>query len=219
VDSISKRQFDRNSPAEQQILAATESLLGDVSARDLSVQMILDAAGVARGTFYHYFDSKWSVVNALAARMLESIFVPVSGFIEGGTLAPEDMLERAVVDGSRVWGEHRAVARAVLEHWREVPELRAMWLTLMEQFIGGLTETIEQERAAGRMLPGPPARQLVTVLVWAGAQSLYLAGLPEITDLPDETAAAQCLKTLWTSILFGSPAARQLHGAAESAHG
>ena len=46
----------------ENILAATERLLAERSFADLAVSEILTAAGVSRGSFYFYFDSKHDVL-------------------------------------------------------------------------------------------------------------------------------------------------------------
>src|SRR5689334_12764659 len=50
------------------ILAATEDLLATRQFGDLAVSDILGAAGVSRGTFYFYFDSKHDVLAELVRR-------------------------------------------------------------------------------------------------------------------------------------------------------
>src|SRR5581483_4676552 len=50
------------------ILAATARLLADHSFASLAVSDILDAAGVSRGSFYFYFDSKHAVLGELVRR-------------------------------------------------------------------------------------------------------------------------------------------------------
>src|SRR5262249_59455131 len=50
------------------ILAGTARLLADHSFTDLAVSDILNAAGISRGTFYFYFDSKQAVLGELVQR-------------------------------------------------------------------------------------------------------------------------------------------------------
>src|SRR6201990_1097200 len=50
------------------ILAATAELLADRQFGDLAVADILAAAGVSRGSFYFYFDSKHDVLGELVRR-------------------------------------------------------------------------------------------------------------------------------------------------------
>src|SRR5690242_21057219 len=56
------------SELRETILAATEDLLDTRQFGDLAVSDILGAAGVSRGTFYFYFDSKHDVLAELVRR-------------------------------------------------------------------------------------------------------------------------------------------------------
>ena len=206
VDSARPRKHDGTTPIEQQIFAATERLLANTSARELSVGMILKEAGIARGSFYHYFESKWDVVLKLARTVMEAIYVRIGPFVQPDADDPREGLRRSIAEGCQVWADHRAVVRAISEHWREVPELQTMWLQAMNQFVDGISATIDRERERGRIAAGVGSRQLATVLMWSTAESLYVAGLHEIDDLPDEAAAQAGVTALWMGTLYGEPA-------------
>src|SRR6202007_1190139 len=108
------------SPVEQEIFAATERLLVTISARDLSVAKILGEAGVARGSFYHYFSSKWDVITFLVASVMEDIHRSIEGFAAADEpLSQREALRHSIQRGCAVWAQHRAVLRVILEHWRE----------------------------------------------------------------------------------------------------
>jgi len=201
------RRHEGTSDVEQRIFAATERVLETVGARDLSVAQILKEAGIARGSFYHYFASKWEVINRLAASVMADIEERIETFVhpDNGLTAAE-ALRGSIVEGCRVWAEHRAVVRAITEHWRVVPELREMWQGVFDRFTAGIAETIERERAAGRAPEGPPSRQLAATLLWSTGYALYLAGLGEIDDLAGEEAIEGSLQALWAGALFGRQA-------------
>jgi AcrR family transcriptional regulator len=207
-NSTRPRSRDGSSDVERRIFAATERALANVGARDLSVEQILAEAGVSRGTFYHYFSSKWEVINRLAANVMDDIYVRIQPFVlRPADLSPADALSRSIVEGCQVWAEHRAVVRAIIEHWRQVPEIRTMLLEVFERFIAGIADTIDRERASGKAPPGTESRRLATTLMWSSAYCLYLAGLDEIEDLPDEQAVQDSLLALWMGSLYGDPAA------------
>jgi len=198
------RANDRSTPVERDIFAATEKLLAEHNARDVSVAHILEAAGISRATFYHYFSSKWEVVNYLAASVMAEIYEHVQQFvIVDPEVSRQQALERSIAEGCAIWASHRAVLRAIVDHWREVPELRAMLLAVLEPFRLAITEELERERAAGVAPSGPDAEQLVAALLWSSLSCLHIAGLSDVDDIPDEESAAQVLTTLWMSTLYG----------------
>ena len=197
------RSRDGSTQAEQKIFAATERLLAKQAARDLSVAQILDQAKISRGTFYHYFSSKWEVIIALAQSVMEDIHGWIELFSGGGDEPRDEALRKSIEEGARVWAEHRAVVRAIVEHWREVPELRKMWLGVMERYIAEIAEEIDRDRKAGIAPPGPDSRVLAGALMWSTANTLYIAGLNEAKSLPSEEAVLDSIFQLWRGAIFG----------------
>lgn len=49
---------------------------------DTSVQAIIDACGISKGTFYHYFDSKEELVDALAERFATQIMAVIQPIVD-----------------------------------------------------------------------------------------------------------------------------------------
>jgi AcrR family transcriptional regulator len=52
-----------------ELIDAAEQLFVQVGYDSTSVQSIIDAAGLSKGTFYHYFDSKQALLDAVIERM------------------------------------------------------------------------------------------------------------------------------------------------------
>lgn len=199
------RPQDGSTEAEQRIFAATERVLERVGAGELSVAQILEEAGVARGTFYHYFSSKWDLINKLAATVMADIEARIQPFVVAGERETSvARLRESIVSGCEVWAEHRTVVRALTEQWRIVPELREMWEGTFERLTTEIAGTIRRERRAGRIIKGPPPRTLAAALLWSTGYCLYLAGLGELDDLPGEAAVAETLIAIWMGALFGA---------------
>lgn len=198
------RLHDRSTDSEKQILAAAERVLAKVSARDVSVAQIIAEAGVARGTFYHYFSSKWDVINTLVVRVMGTIFERTETMflkVDEAT-SPQQGLRTAIDQSVEIWAEHRAVLRAIFENWREVPELGAMWSAATTQFRDSVASELDGERAAGLAPDGPDSRQLVAALIRASERCLYIAGLDDVDDFADEAAAAEVMKVMWVQTLY-----------------
>jgi len=201
------RQTDRTGDVERAIFAATERLLTEHSARDISVAMILKESAVSRATFYHYFSSKWEVVNFLASSVMAEIYEQVQQFVAGrGDVQPREALRRSIEEGCQTWARHGAVLRAILDHWREIPELRALLLAVLEPFKTALAAEIDRERSAGIAPDGPPSEPLVTALLWSSLTCLHVAGLAEVPDIADEEQASTLLTAIWMRALYGDAA-------------
>lgn len=190
--------------AEQRICEATERLLQDVRAGDLKLEDILVAADVSRRTFYSYYASKYAVITSLALRTLAEAYPQQEPFFAGSTRAEQRAaLEAGIARACEVWAQHRAVLRAVIEHWQDVPELRAIWLGVIDRFTEDMAAQIDDQRAAGVAPAGADSRQMAQTLIWSGAYAIYLAGLSESTHIPDEQAVVALLVDGWDAAVYG----------------
>jgi AcrR family transcriptional regulator len=76
----------RQSPAPERrrgdLLDAATSLFAAKGIEATSIADIAAAAGVAKGSFYRYFDSREELVAALKARFIDDLLAEVAGFAE-----------------------------------------------------------------------------------------------------------------------------------------
>jgi AcrR family transcriptional regulator len=201
------RGHSGTSEAEATILDAAERLLADVPLHELSVAQIIKEAGISRATFYFYFSSKFAVLTALVARVLDELLdASLAHPITSGR-EPADLLERRVEAATTVWADHRAVLRATVENWNAFPELRELWLSVMGRLTDGIAREIEHERAVGNAPQGPDSRQLAAVLAWSIERCLYVAGLGVHDFMADEKEAVTAITRLWVTAAYGPQAA------------
>ena len=80
---------DDTTDLREAILAATAELLADHQFGDLAVGDILAAAGVSRGSFYFYFDSKHDVLAELVRRAVAAGHAAAEPWLAGPG-GPED---------------------------------------------------------------------------------------------------------------------------------
>jgi AcrR family transcriptional regulator len=191
------------SEAERGIFEATEALLGEVSFRELSASQIIKQAGISRATFYFYFSSKDAVLTGLLAKVMDEIFEAVRPYVERDEARdPRAAMWESLSRGAELWRRHRAVIRAVSEHWTTVPELRGLWVGVVERFTTAIAAEIDRERAAGNAPAGLDSRRLAAVLLWGSERCFHVSGLGVDQDLPDEHAAAEALFTLWVGGIY-----------------
>lgn len=212
---IAARRSDRprahggDTDTEQAIFAATEALLCEVPLQELSVAQIIDRAGISRATFYFYFSSKYAVVTGLLARVMDEIDEVMQPFVQrDGTTIAEEPLRESLTAAAAVWSAHRASLRAVMENWHAVPELRRMWLDVVNRFAAGLAIGIERERRAGLAADGIDSRMLGSALIWATERCFHLAGLGVDPDLPSEQEIVEVLLAMWLGTIYGAGAER-----------
>lgn len=95
---------------KNEILDTANALFFTRSYEDVSIQEIIDAVGIAKGTFYHYFRSKEELLDALVSRMSEGILKAVNMIITDTSLSAVEKLNRVF----EVSAAGKAKSRAVL---------------------------------------------------------------------------------------------------------
>jgi TetR/AcrR family transcriptional regulator, ethionamide resistance regulator len=195
---------DRASAAES-IFAATARLLARQSFNDISVAQILTEAKISRATFYFYFASKFSVLSGLLERAMNDIFETVQPFLARSPQDPPTVaLQRSIRAVTRAWHRHRPVLQAANHHWHSGPELRDLWLVIVERFVAAGAVEIEREREAGLITSQVASRTLAASLFWATERVLYIAGLGVEPSLADEEASVDTLVAMWRGTLYGT---------------
>ncbi len=76
-----------------EFLDTAETLFFSKGYEQTSVQDIINAIGVAKGTFYYYFDSKLDVLDAVVKRTRRHVLAQVSPIVEDTNLNALDKLE------------------------------------------------------------------------------------------------------------------------------
>ena len=207
------RHRDGHSDVEQHVFAVTEELLSEVTLRELSVNQICARAGLARGTFYFYFSSKYAVVAALLAKVMDDVFAVLGPYVNrADTEDPAAALVHGIAAGWEIWRSHRTLMRATSEHWNEHEQLRAIWLDIIERFTVAIAAEIDKERAAGLASGGIDSRRLAAMLLWSTERCAYVAGLGVDGDLPGEQATVQEIQALWLRAIYAEtpdPAGRR----------
>ena len=67
-----------------EILDAAQHLFYSKGYDETSIQDIIDAVGIAKGTFYHHFESKQELLDHLIDRMFGEVLVPLEMLVNEG---------------------------------------------------------------------------------------------------------------------------------------
>ena len=187
------------------ILAATEQLLQQRPLSELSVGDIIAEAGVSRTTFYAHFNSKTAVIAQALRGTMDQVTVAVEPFHSRSGGNAETAIRLSLSQWVEVCRVHGALLRAVSEEWPHDAELRALWLTLMEEVTAGTARILRQARAAGEAPGGADADRLATCLMWGFERVLHVAIVGDATGLPDIAAIAEPLTQMMLGTLYGRP--------------
>jgi AcrR family transcriptional regulator len=144
-----RRAREGNADTRSQIFGVTEALLERVPLGDLSVAQIIEQAEISRATFYFYFSSKFDVVVGLLTNIMNDVYNVARPFIErADDEPPDEALLRGLEAAAGLWRTHRFALRAVSEHWNAVPELRTLWLAVVDRFTDGISGEIDRQPRA-----------------------------------------------------------------------
>ncbi len=137
-----------------------------------SIQDVLDAVGASRGAFYHYFDSKQALLEAVIDRMGDAAIASLMSVLDDPALTAPAKLELVFSSIGRFKAERRDLVMAILEVWlsddnavvRE--KFRRFLMTRMAPLMGAI---IGQGRREGSMVVDDPddAALVVVSLVQA----------------------------------------------------
>jgi AcrR family transcriptional regulator len=106
---------DRPERYVRRMRAAVERLLVGSSFTSLSVEDIIQEAGIARSTFYVYFSDKGQMLNAFTTDLLDEALVAVSAWWALPPAADFDTLRGALAGFVRFFHLHSALLNAVID--------------------------------------------------------------------------------------------------------
>ncbi|BBY73189.1 hypothetical protein MPRF_00880 [Mycolicibacterium parafortuitum] len=196
--------------AERAIFAALEELLAETSFQDVTVAQIIKRAKLSRANFYHYFASKYDVLVAMVARLLDEAYSHGPWeFGEGKSRerAMDTSLRRTI----EMWTEHGAVVCAAVEHMHGNPALAQAWNQMLERFVTAIAEQITYEREHGKAPVDDVAPDLIArVLVCGLERSFYVGTLGLDPRIPDAESAVESIVELVFAATYGAkrPASR-----------
>src|ERR1700761_1249289 len=160
---LEERTYTRTQAA---VLDATERLLAQRPFSELSVNDVIDEAGISRTSFYAHFDSRTAVIAECLRRVMGQIAVAVDPFLAESEADPEAAIRASIRRWVAVAREHGAVLRTVSEVWPHDERLRELWFSIMARFSAGTARVIETARGAGQAPSGADAEQLAACLMW-----------------------------------------------------
>jgi AcrR family transcriptional regulator len=157
-----------------EILDVAERLMRVDGYERMTVQDILDELGVSKGAFYHYFDSKETLLEAVIARMADSGFALVAPIVDDPSLPALAKLQ-AVFATAGSWKTERSdiflsLARAWYSDRNDLVRLRLARAT-GPRLTPLFARIIRQGAAEGVFDPTSPdqtASVLVALLIGSG---------------------------------------------------
>jgi TetR/AcrR family transcriptional regulator, ethionamide resistance regulator len=186
--------------AEREIIAAAEGLLRERPFRELTVDELMRRTELSRPSFYVYFQDRHDLVLRVVAHLRRELFAMSQRWLRG-TGDRREIARDALEGIVGVFADHGPVLRALADAATDDPRVEQAYASLVQSFVDATARFIEDEVAAGRVLPLEP-RETATALVWMMERYLSLSlGREPLT--PRQTVV-DTLATIWIRVLYGS---------------
>ena len=146
-----------------------------------------------------YFRYRHHLVLRVVEHLGSELFAMSERWLRGTGEGPQ--LAREALDGIvEVYAEHGPVMRALADAAADDPGVEEAYSAIVESFVRATARHIEDEIAAGRVLP-MDAAETAKALVWMMERYLNLSfGHGPATS---RQAVADTLTTIWTRVLYG----------------
>jgi AcrR family transcriptional regulator len=149
----------------------------------MSIQDILDGVGSSRGAFYHYFDSKQQLLEAVVTRMVDAAIASLEPIVHDPSLSALTKLQH-VFSGIAGWkAERRDLVLGIAEIWlsddnalvRE--KLRQRLMQDLAPVLGSIIGQGKRQGVFAITSPDDAARVLVSLIYAANllATELFIA--------------------------------------------
>jgi AcrR family transcriptional regulator len=158
----------------------------------MSIQDVLDALEVSKGAFYHYFDSKQALLEAVVERFADGAMARTAPILSDPNLSALEKLER-VFAGIAGWkAERKDLVLAIIEVWssdsnaivRE--KLRRLSVRLMTPLFSSVIKQGIDEGVFNVASPDETATVLLSVMLGFQEQATHLFIARQANTIPFE---------------------------------
>lgn len=159
-----------------EFLDAAQWLIQTKGYEEMSIQDILDRVEASRGAFYHYFNSKAALLEALIERLTVTGTATILPVVDDPTLGALDKFTR-VFDGIARWkAQRKELMLALLQVWYSDEnalvrdKLRQQMLSVLTPVVAAI---IEQGRGEGAFTApcGVDTAQVILTLLYAAGET------------------------------------------------
>jgi AcrR family transcriptional regulator len=195
----------RSAATEVRLLAAVERLLDSGEPfTAISVQRIIDEAGVSRATFYAHFRGKSDILARLSAHLRESLLELARKWDPGAGEDGADRYARFFDEVIAIQRAHRGMITAVREVAAYDPEVGDFYSADLEGFDEHVLSTLLAEQHAGSTPRDLDATAASRIIVWGGAHAI--AHHISVDDGSGDASFARELGRIWWYGAYRRPA-------------
>jgi len=187
TDRATTRRKNRRRNRRKQLIAASRKLFLKKGFGETSVSAIVQAAGVAQGTFYLYFESKADVLLYMRSEVLDDYMASFEAALAASGRADERLVAGVTAIQAAV-SKHRPIIRVFREATTS-DELSRVWIAGREALAMPLNRLIVEGQSDGSFdVDDPRMSALLTLSLYDDL--LYEAFEYETPAPPNETLKA-----------------------------
>jgi AcrR family transcriptional regulator len=183
----------------RQILDAAKHVFADAGYHGASINAIIERAGIARGTFYLYFESKSAVFSSILDQAMADLRRHMHRIeVDNPKIPPQLQLRAQVIDALEYVVQDRPLAMLLLSAGH-TPDAEAA--ERLDQFFGEIRDLLRRAFESGqeiRML-----RKVQPELLAAAMLGMIRGVVELITTQPDAPKVEQVVDELLTVALRG----------------
>jgi AcrR family transcriptional regulator len=194
-------------------LDAAQRLIQTKGYEQMSIQDVLDVLGASRGAFYHYFESKAALLEAVLDRMVDAVMASTEPILADPSLRAAEKFTALFATIARYKNERRDLILAVMQVWlsdeNAIVREKLRRLTV-DRITPILAEIIRQGCRDGEFdTPSPEesARILVSVILAAqeAAGDLFIARQAKAVPLETVERRFSAYSDAYERILGATP--------------
>ncbi len=156
----------------QQLLQAVDRCLESTSFTELSVERLVREAGIARSTFYVYFEDKEDLLGALAEDVIDGVIEAASYWWQLPADATKADLREAMERIADTYRTHRVVMAAVVEATAYDAQIAEQLGALVQRARDAVAEHVRHGQEHGYVDPSVDPAQAATWLTWMTERGL-----------------------------------------------
>jgi AcrR family transcriptional regulator len=158
----------------------------------MSIQDVLEALEVSKGAFYHYFDSKQALLEAVVERFADGAMARMAPILSDPNLSALEKLKRVFASIAGWKAERKDLVLAIIEVWssdsnaivRE--KLRRMTVRLVTPLFSAVIKQGIDEGVFNVASPDETATVLLSVMLGFQEQAMHLFIARQANTIPFE---------------------------------
>ena len=165
---------ERREEIARRLFVVVEGLLADGSAfSEISVEQLITEAGIARSTFYVYFEDKGALMVELMERVTQEIGSAAGDWFSLPPNATRAKLRKALAKLADAYRQHGRMLSAVIEAAAYDPRVREQYGVVMQHRFEDMNDNFIPQQRAGAIRQDIKVTAVTPWLAWMFERGLY----------------------------------------------